>query len=516
MKVLLAYQSGLPHRNDRYISLVPTGLCYLHACLQEAGYDSILANFSAWPTFRIKQELLASKPDLIGISQWTHNRHASLELAGLCRTLLPKSMIVMGGGHATFCYEDILTEGSPVDIVVLGEGESTLLELAERGASETEWESIAGVAFRRNGAIITTTPRKSLDNLDSLPLPAHYFDRSVGLDLELQPEFIVSTRGCPSSCYFCSSPDFWGRKVRFRSPDAIVEEIRYIKQKFGLIYFSLRDDTFTADRKRVLGFCSLLQEQKVNILWNCQSRVTAIDEELIIEMKRAGCECIQLGVESGSTRILQQLGKNISPSQIERACALIRETGINLSIFLISDVPEETDDDIRQTIELVRTIHPDDGYVSPLAYFPGTRLYKNALAVGDTVPTIFTDSRNAAIYAASTPGPSSGRLLKELSKNQQDDPGRFKRQKKRLGYCYTTNVIAGEWHRQRGEYGKAEKEFREITTLQPDNPWGWFLLGDLYSGMGNGKKGKEYYAKVLGIVPEHGPSKKHKKTGSFS
>lgn len=508
MNILLAYQSGLPHRNDPYISLVPTGLCYLHACLSDAGHNSILANFSAWTTSRIKQELLTLRPDFIGISQWTHNRHSSMELAGLCRNLLPDCTIVMGGGHATFCYEDILFEGSPVDIVVLGEGESTLLELVGAGRAKGEWESIAGLALRRNDLIITTQQRKSLNDLDSLPLPARHFDKSVGLDLELQPEFIVSTRGCPSSCYFCSSPDFWGKRVRFRSPDAIVEEIKYIKQKFGLIYFSLRDDTFTADRKRVLKFCSLLQEQEVNILWNCQSRVSAIDEELVIEMKRAGCECIQLGVESGSTSILQQLGKSINPTQIKNACAIIRKVGINLSIFLISDVPGETGHDTRQTIELVRHILPDDGYVSPLAYFPGTRLYKEAIAAGIITPEIFTGSHSTALYVASTRGNSSTRLLKELSRNQQNDSERFKRQKKLLGYCYTTNIIAGEWHRQRGEYEKAEKEFLEITTSQPDNPWGWYLLGDLYSGMGKLIEGKRQYAKVLGIVPEHKPSKK--------
>jgi anaerobic magnesium-protoporphyrin IX monomethyl ester cyclase len=520
MKILLAYQSGLLHRSDPYISLVPTGLCYLHACLREAGYDSLLANFSAWPLSKVKKELLAFKPDVIGISQWTHNRHISLELAKICRTILPDSTIVMGGGHATFCYEDILVEGSPVDIVILGEAESTLLELVARISAGTQWQSIAGVAFRCNGTIEVTTPRKSLDDLDQLPLPARHFDRSVGLDLELQSEFIVTTRGCPSTCYFCSSPDFWGGRVRFRSPGAIIEEILYIRQTYGLIYFSIRDDTFTADRKRVLEFCSLLQRQEVNILWNCQSRVTAIDEELVIEMKRAGCECIQLGIESGSPRILRQLGKNITPTQIECACTLIREVGINLSVYLISDVPGETGDDIRQTTELIRHIHPDDGYVSPLAYYPGTQLYKDAVASGRTTSDIFADTHHTALYVAAPSGQTSARLLKEVTKNQQDNPERFKQQKKYLGYCYTTNVIAGEWYRQRGEYDKAAKELREITTLQPDNPWGWFLLGDLYSELGKIKRGKECYDKVLSIVPHHGPSKTiqtmTKKTGSFS
>lgn len=506
MKILLAYQSGLPHRKDPYINLVPTGLCYLHACLRKAGYDSLLANFSAWPASRTKQVLQKFKPAVIGISQWTHNRHISMELARTCRSILPEALIVIGGGHATFCFEDVLCEGSPVDCVVRGEGETTLLELLERVSSGLEWQSIAGVAFRSGSKITSTPPQNNIENLDMLPLPAQYLDTSIGLDLELQAEFIVTTRGCPSACYFCSSPDFWGRKVRFRSPAAIVEEILYIRHTFGVIYFSIRDDTFTADRQRVVEFCSLLQQQDANILWNCQSRVTAIDEDLVIGMKRAGCECIQLGVESGSPRILKQLGKKIVPAQIEKACALIREVGINLSLYLISDVPGETDADLQQTVKLVRQLHPDDGYVSPLAYYPGTQLYKDAVASGTTTADIFAGKEQAALYVVPAPGGSSARLLKELTRNQQDDPERFRRQKEHLGYCYTTNVIAAEWYRQRGEYDKAKQELREITVLQPNNPWGWFLLGDVLTECGRIKKGQDCYAKVLNIIPRHGAS----------
>jgi radical SAM superfamily enzyme YgiQ (UPF0313 family) len=250
----------------------------------------------------------------------------------------------------------------------------------------------------------------------------------------------------------------------------------------------------------------MLQKQEINILWNCQSRVTSIDETVIKEMKRAGCECIQLGIESGSPRILQQLGKKTTPAQIDTACTLISKVGINLSIYLISDVPGETSDDILQTIKLVRHIHPDHGYISPLAYYPGTRLYKDAVAAGSITPDIFSDTRKAALYVVSTPGHASSRLLKELAKQQHNDPERFKQQKKYLGFCYTTNIIAGEWYRQRGQYKDAEKELREITVLQPHNPWGWYLLGDLYSELGNARKGEEFYIKALTIVPRHGPS----------
>lgn len=505
MKILLVYQSGLSNRNDSYINLVPTGLCYLHSCLKEAGHDSILANFSAWPVSKIKKTLMSLKPGFVGISQWTHNRHASLELADICRETIADCTIILGGAHATFCYEEMLAVGSPVDVVVRGEGESTLIELL---SATTDWRDIAGLAFRHNGSIIVTQQRKLIDDLDRLPVQSSYLEASIGIDPLLQAEFIVTTRGCPSKCFFCSSPDFWGKRVRFRSTEAIVEEIKFIRKKYGLIYFSIRDDTFTVDRKRILDFCGLLQKQKIHILWNCQSRVTAIDMELLIEMKRAGCECIQLGVESGSPRILKQLGKNITPRQIISASAQIREVGINLSIYLISDVPGESDSDIQQTLDLIREIVPDDGYVSPLAYYPGTQIYKEALNSETVKPDIFVKSRKDAIYATTPLANSSTRLLKKLTDIKHNgEEERFAQQKNVLGYVYTTNIIASEYYRKRMEYKKAEKELLEITAIEPDNPWGWLLLGDLYFETGKIKRGKKCYGKVIGIVPQNSSAK---------
>lgn len=520
MNILLAYHSGLPNRNDPYMSLVPTGLCYLHACLREAGHHSTLANFSAWSEKKIRSMLTSLKPGLIGISQWTHNRHASLRLAEICRSLCPDCIIIMGGAHATFCYDDILAEGSPVDAVIRGESETALLEFVKRLKNNMDWRDIPGMAYRYCDSVAAMPLGNRLERLDDLPMPARYLDYSTGLDLELQSEFLITSRGCPSSCNFCSSPDFWGRKVRFRKPEAIIEEILYIRDKFGLIYFSIRDDTFTADRNRVMEFCSQLQKQEINILWNCQSRVTAIDKGLVTAMKLAGCECIQLGVESGSPEILKRLGKEITPAQIEHACSLIRDAGIHLSVYLISDVPGETADDIRLTLELLSRINADDGYVSQLAYYPGTRFYRSAVQHGTTTPGIFA-SHKAALYASDTAGSSTALLLSRLTECRQTDPGRFKRQKTMIGYCYATNAAASEWHRQRGEYVEAEKELLEITTNQPGNPWGWFLLGDLYCEMGRAGKARESYSRVLGIVPQHGPSKSalysgNKKAGSLS
>ncbi len=506
MQISLAYISGMKDRHDPFITALPSGVCYLHACLREAGHGSVLANLSAWSEAEIAQYFKVNQPGLVAISQWTHNRHASLRLAEIVRSAAPAAVIVMGGGHATFQYGDLLFAGSPVNLVVIGEGEATLLELAIAVAESRPWQLIDGIATLQSGKVIVNPSRAALQNLDQLPFSSAYLQDSIGLDCEQQAEFILTARGCPSACTFCSSPAFWNRRVRFRSPANIVDEIISIRNRFGLIYFSLRDDTFTADRGRTIEFCRLLIERKVYIVWNCQSRVTALDEELLLWMKRAGCECVQLGVESGSPRILDLLGKRITPQQVEEAAGAIRKAGINLSVYLIGDIPAETERDLDATIALMGRIRPDDGYVSPLAYFPGTELYKQALRDGLVAGDLFRKSKAEALFAVSNSGKNSRRLLKALDRCRPDHPGDYDQQKRRLGYCYTTNIMAGEYYRQIGMDREAAKEFLQITESESDNPWGWFLLAELSAGQGNQRQALQYYRRVLEIVPAHSPS----------
>jgi radical SAM superfamily enzyme YgiQ (UPF0313 family) len=508
MKVLLSYISGAADRSDLYLNLLPTGLCSLQACLREAGYDAVLANFSGWSDAVITRHLAKLQPDIIGISQWTHNRHAALALARSARNALPASFIVLGGAHATFSYQDNLKEDSPVNCVVLGEGEETVLELLHHLEAASSWHGCNGIAFRNGPEVRVTPPRLPLAELDKLPYAVRYLEHSIGVDLQLQPEFILTSRGCPSVCHFCSSPKFWGRKVRFRSPESVVDEILYIRDRFGLIYFSLRDDTFTVDRTRTIAICRLLIERRVNILWNCQSRVTALDDEVLTWMKRAGCECIQLGVESGSPRILSKLGKTITPQQVITAAGQIRTVGISLSIFLISDIPGETEEDLLQTMELIKNIRPNDGYISPLAYYPGTRLFDDSVQEGRVARSLFEEQLDPALYASVASGRTSRRLLKQCAvKRHQDSAERFRQQKMHLGYCFVTNVLTGEWYRHAGDYGAAEGELREITEQEADNPWGWYLLGELYDELGRHSEAQTCYRAVCTIVPEHKPSR---------
>lgn len=500
---MLAYISGQPDRKDPYISLLPTGLCYLHAALLEAGYDAVLANFSGMSPRVIRHQLRQHAPSVVGISQWTHNRHDALKLATLVKECLPGCAVIMGGSHATYCYEAILQRHADVDVVVLGEGERTLLQLVGRLQYGAGYADIGGLAFRKEGKVVATEPAGLIEELDALPFSCLGLEKTFGVDQRLQAEFIVTSRGCPSACNFCCSPVFWQRRVRFRSPRHIVDEIKAIRKRYGLIYFSLRDDTFTADRQRVIEFCRLLIEEQLCIVWNCQSRVSALDEELLIWMKRAGCECVQLGIESGSEAMLAYLGKKITLPQIEAAAAMIKTAGINLSIYLISDMPGERDQDVDATIALIKKIRPDDGYVSPLAYYPGTRLFEKAVSAGEVAGDIFDTERAQAVYALKDHGRNAARVLGALTRYSSGTAKNFSQQKLTQGYCHVTNIMAGEYYLGLGQQHAAEKEFREITEAEPHNPWGWYLLGELLEASGNITEAAVCFRRALEIVPRH-------------
>jgi len=513
VRILLAYKSHPEGAADPYTSLLPIGLGYINGVLSQAGHDCSVANFSNCDWNSVASYLAAVSPRILGISQFTHNRFESLKLAAIAKAANPSCIVVLGGPHATFRYREILLQAKEVDAVVVGEGEATFLELAERvqqGESEALWP-IAGLACRRDGEAVFAGARAPVSALDALPVPAKFLDNSYGVNLRRQLEFITTSRGCPAACRFCSSPGFWHRQVRFRSPRSIVDEIRYIRDRFGLVYFSFRDDTFTADRSRVIELCRLLISEKLYVMWNCQSRVNSIDEEMLIWMKRAGCECIQIGVESGSLRVLEALGKGVTPQKVETAARAIRRVGIHLSVYLITGVPGEDDDDLAATTRLIDAIQPHDGQVSPLAYYPGTTLFIDAVASGDVQQDIFETTRVAAVVVRSDRSAArhSELLMKALERVGRKSGfrrGDYLQQKEVVGYCHATNFIAGEYYEAQGQLERAEKEYREIVEREPGNPWGWLALGELLGETGDYLQAQQAFRTLTRLLPSYAPA----------
>lgn len=510
MRILLAYKADRRGAADPHTSLLPTGLGYLNALLCQEGFASRLVNFSRASWAEIEALLRQERPDLLGISQFTHNRFDSLKLAALAKQCNRDCVTILGGPHATHRAVPILVQHPAVDAIVLGEGEETVLELARRlAAGDRRFAGIAGLAWR-DGDEIRQSLRPPIDDLDRLPCPATAMADAWETDIHRQLEFIITSRGCPAACRFCSSPQFWGRALRFRSPRSIVDEIRYIRDHYGLIYFSLRDDTFTARKERVIEFCQLLLAERLYILWNCQSRVNCVDEEMLGWMRRAGCECVQYGVESGSEAVLARLGKGITPEQVRRAARATRRAGIEFSIYLITGVPGEGEADLRATEQLIREVRPHDGQVAPLAYFPGTSLFAEAAMRGEVAGDLFEREQGAAFYVRHDP--FVGRATEELLRTVARTGRRarftgtdFAAQRRLLGFCHGTNLAAGLWRADQGDIAGAEAEYRELIERQPENPWGHLALGELLAMTGEIGRAEREFRRVLAIVPSYFP-----------
>ncbi len=507
LRTLLAYSSGEALAGDYFARKIPVGLGLLNAVLNAAGHPSTVVNLSRHSRARVKALLERERPDVLGISVFTFNRHPSHELAALAKSLLPGIVVIAGGPHVTHLDRDWLDHYPAFDAVVRGEGEDTMLELMARIADRRPLAGTPGTTARDGaGAVVVAPPRPVIDDLDRLPHNASHLARSIGIDVPDQLRYFISSRGCPAACTFCNTPDFWGRRVRFRSVDDVMKEFHTLRERHGLVHVSIRDDTFTAHRQRTIELCERLIESGLHMLWDCQSRVNLVDEERLDWMKRAGCQHVQYGIESGSERILKVLQKDINVRQIEEAVAATRRAGLVVSIYLISGVPEETEDDIEATVELIRRVLPHDGIVAPLAFYPGTRLYdesKRFLGVGDAV---WLKDPRAAIYVREDREAVGHferlvQALEETAPRAAYRPSDYDAFERRLGYTFTSGLQRSEWHRARGEQAQALAAANEIVRREPDNPWGYLRLADLHAESGDEHLAGAAMAEARRLVP---------------
>ncbi|CAN2039217.1 anaerobic magnesium-protoporphyrin IX monomethyl ester cyclase [Candidatus Magnetomoraceae bacterium gMMP-15] len=369
MKILLIYPYCLDQRIVKDdISVVPIGLFYIAALLKENNYDVEILNWydiNKRP-HKIKEILIEKKPDIIGFSIFQANRWGGIEISKTAKELNPDVKIVFGGVGATFLWKHLLDHFSDIDFIVLGEGEYTFLNLIRYIEKNESVENIKGIALRKNGKSIKTPAREQIKDLDKLPHPAKYF----------KYQYLYSTRGCPGNCTFCGSPQFWGRKVRFHSPEYFVNELElFYKQDVTLFYFS--DDTFTLNKKRVIEICKKILEKNLKISWIAISRVDNVDEEILYWMRKAGCIQISYGVESGSQKIRKILNKQITNDQIKKAFSLTTKYGILARAYFIYGNPEETLKTIQESIDLILEIKPLSIIFYILDIFPGTALYSD-------------------------------------------------------------------------------------------------------------------------------------------
>ena len=226
-----------------------------------------------------------------------------------------------------------------------------------------------------HGSLRSTPQPALLTDLDALPAPAR--DLVIRCDFSRhRTHYATSARGCPYSCAFCSDRELWGGKVRRRSVGPFVDELAALVQEHRPTFVDIVDGTFTFNRKYTVEFCQQLIERKVPLLWRCTARYDTVDDELLPLLKRSGCAALYFGLESGSQRVLDRVDKRLSTEQIQRQSLLVREHGMVAITAVLLGVPGETADDMRRTLEMMRTLHTDIFDVNSYVPLPGTPLWE--------------------------------------------------------------------------------------------------------------------------------------------
>ena len=382
----------------------PLNIALLASFVRQRGdYDCILVDFETAEVSSVTdmaEIVLAQSPKYVCITTLTPRFPAVVRMAQEITRLDPAVTIIVGGPHVTGSPQTALYDG--ISYGIIGEGEQALLELLdtlEAGRSPSTVESLIyrdGTGTRINGM------RPFVKNLDEMPFPAWDL---MNLDDYVDPAYfkgrhlaIFSGRGCPYDCTFCASRVTWRRKLRLRSVENVMDEIRHIVDVLGVRNLMFWDDTFAADKKRAMTICNRIIEENLDISYTVQIRADASSDELIEALRDSGCAFAAIGVESGNEQILENIGKRETKEQFRDAVSAMKRANLPIIASYIIGLPGDTHETIKETMEFALELDADQSKFMILAPYPGTRVYDIAVEEGLVDPTSFEQMEDLNYY----------------------------------------------------------------------------------------------------------------------
>ncbi|MFH1093331.1 MAG: cobalamin-dependent protein [Candidatus Omnitrophota bacterium] len=425
----------------------PLGLGYIAAVL-EGNYEvKILdAVVEGWHTqilegkdrFRyglsfkeIEKAILEYNPDVVGISclfsMQAHNAHKVAQLA----KQVNKAMItIMGGAHPSVQAEQVLGDEN-IDYVVLGEGEYTVLKLLDHVKEGKDLSLVDGIGYRKNKDIIINKKTTFIENLDELPFPARhllnmekYFKINMphGVTTRRSPNTpMITSRGCPAECIFCAIHPIWGKKFRARSPENVIQEIKHLKQEYGVKEIQFEDDNLTFDKKRALKIFDLMISVNLEMLWTTPNGVAlwAMDEAMLLKMKESGCYRLCLAIESGDQDVLHKIiNKPLDLKKAEHLITLAHKYGFETDAFFVIGFPGETKEQIKKTFKFGRGLKVSNVLYYIATPYPGTRLYDVCVNGNYLVKDFQINSLGVKKGVISTPEFTPAELEKMVSREK--------------------------------------------------------------------------------------------------
>ena len=350
----------------------PYGLVALGAQALRAGHQVKVLNLSGFPWRRVEECVASLDADLFGLSCWTANRRGVALVARVVKAHHPAAHVVVGGPHATPLAREMLAHHPEIDTVCVGESEATFLELVDRIAAGRSPQALPGTVYRDGDRIGVAPDRPAIDELDSLASPHDYFDTHI----------VMTSRGCPWRCTFCGAEASWGRGYRAQSVGYVLDALERAVARSPVKMIQIKDDTFTTNRKRVIELCRGIRERNLQFVWSCDTRVDVLGDELLREMRLAGCERLSLGVESGSQKILDAIDKKITVDEIVHSTELAKKYGIKLRYYMMIGNRGETRETFDETLRFLERAKPHQYIFAALSVYPGTRDYDMAVEAG--------------------------------------------------------------------------------------------------------------------------------------
>jgi radical SAM superfamily enzyme YgiQ (UPF0313 family) len=350
-----------------------------------------------------------------------------LDMARALRPRLPGAVFVAGGEHPTALPDGVLASGL-FDLVVRGEGEETFLELVERVLAERDWRDISGIAYAGpEGRLVTTQARSRMTAIDDLPYPdwdawsleAYIAAHQVtGINLGRSMP-LLGSRGCPFECTFCSNPEMWTQRYLMRDAASLVDEMQFMKARYGVTSFSFMDSTFVVNRAKTLDFANTLIRRGLDISYQLPAgtRCEAFDQELATALDRSGLKNFAFAPESGDEQTLKAIKKQVSLPRLLDAVRVVLRTKMTVACFIVIGFPEDTRRGMRRTLRLVRKLAimgVHDVAVAKFTPYPGTAYFKQLFA-GQTFDPSAAELRSVISFYSSTgksyvPGVSSKEL----------------------------------------------------------------------------------------------------------
>lgn len=355
---------------DNAVKYELNGSLILGTLLLEAGFDVSMLRYyevegyqTDYPRFieDIVEKVLAKEPRCVSFYTVYNAYHIVLRICNEIKKRNSSIITILGGPNSTALAQETLSEFPAVDYICVGEGENTVVSFFTRLLREngSDFADIPGVYYRKDGQVVHSKLEIPLTDLETLP---HWDERLIrepytAIDERVDPsEYYMPVevgRGCPYNCTFCSTCVLWKRNYRLKSPERIIKDIRYFKERFGYTSYLLAHDALTANQKLISELCDKLIESNLNINWECSTRVDCITEELIDKMIAAGMKSIHMGVETGSERMQKLVNKNLDLDRTKKMIKLLLGKNMDVILFFVYAVPGETEEDFNKTLELL-------------------------------------------------------------------------------------------------------------------------------------------------------------------